>query len=153
MNINVDDYVMIHTPAKPKHKLQSKRRGPMLVKRANSNLVYVVEDLIDAHHFTVHAQRVMPYPITKSAEQTSEELKHQVLHFDPGYHLVDGIVGICNCKVELELLIKWSGLEGDVDRMWEPLNTIQEDVPGVLEDFIHTSGDRNLKRGVLDLYI
>lgn len=34
---------------------------------------------------------------------------------------------------------------------WEPLHYILKNALGVLEDFLHTSGDRNIKREMLDI--
>lgn len=152
LNIDLGGYVTVRTSAKPKDKLQSKWLGQMLVKQAKSNLVYLMEDIIDARKLTVHAQRMVPYPVTKAAEQLSEELKIQALHFDSDYHLVDEIVGTRKRKGEFEVLIKWSGFDNEVDRTSELLSIIQGDIPDVLEDFMHNSGDRSLKREALALH-
>lgn len=152
LNIDVGEYLMVRTPAKPKHELQSKWHGPMLPRQSKSNLVFVVEERVDARRLIVHAQSMLPYPGTKSTKQTYKDLKHQALHFDAGYHLVDEIVWIQKREGKIEVLIKLSGLDEDVDRTWRQLNIIHEDVPGVLEDILQTFRNRSMKREVLSLY-
>lgn len=68
LHISVGDYFMRRGHAKRENKLQSKWGGPMRVKVANSSLVYVLEDLIDARQLFVQAQRTIPYPVTKKEE-------------------------------------------------------------------------------------
>lgn len=113
LNIAIGDYEMIRTHAKREHKLQSKWRGLMLVKEARASLVFVVEDLINAKQFNVHAQRMLIHPINKTSPHVSEELKQQALHYHSPYHLVDETHNIRKHKNESHLLIRWSGLSED----------------------------------------
>lgn len=152
LNIAVGDYVMIRAHARKEHKLQTKWRGPMLVKETKSPLLFVVEDITNAQHLTVHAQRMVPYPVTKGNERASEELLEQASHYDLTYHLVDEIRGIRKRKGSYEVLIRWMGLNNDDEMTWEPLENIRDDLPGILEDDLYTPGDRNLKREIIDLY-
>lgn len=74
-----------------------------------------MEDIIHAQQLPVHAQCMLPYSITKSTKKASEELKHQALDFDAGYHLVDETVEIRKRKGKFEVLMNCSGLDEDVD--------------------------------------
>lgn len=38
------------------------------------------------------------------------------------------------------------------DQTWEASQQIRDDAPGLLEGHLHTSGHKNLKREILDLY-
>ena len=49
-------------------------------------------------------------------------------------------------KGETLVKVQYEGLPDDADYTWEPLRNLTEDLPGMLEDFLHTSGDRKLKR-------
>lgn len=152
LNINVGDHLMIRTHAQRDHKLQSKWRGPMLVNEAKSALVFTVEDLSNAKQQTVHAQRMLPYTISTTTAHISEELIEQAIYYDTTFLLVDEICDIRTRNGEFQFLIRWAGLSEDADRTWEPLSQIRDDIPRVLEDFLHTAGNRNLKRNTLDLY-
>lgn len=74
VNITIGDYVMARTHVKREHKLQCKWGGPWLVKEAKSNLVFVMEDLLSAKQQTLHAQRIMLYPVTRGLLTAFEEL-------------------------------------------------------------------------------
>lgn len=152
LNINIGDYVMIRTHAHRNHKLESKWRGPMLVVEAKSTLVFVVKDINNGSQQTVHAQRMIPYPISRNATMISEELKQQATYYDTNFHLVQEICDIRERRGEFQVLIRWAGLDEDEDRTWEPIRQIRDDLPGVLEDYLHTSGKRNIKRNALDLH-
>lgn len=43
-------------------------------------------------------------------------------------------------------------LQNKEDLIWEPLETIRDDVPVILEEFIHTVGVRILKKNIIDHY-
>lgn len=152
LNIDIGDYVMVRVSVKGNHKLQSKWKGPMRVIEARSDLVFVLEDINDARTLTAHAQRLVPYPITTRTKQALLELKQQAADYDTTYHLVDVIKGVRKRGREFEVLVKWLGFDADQDETWEPVGTMKDDLPGMLEDFLHTSGDRNLKRQIIDLY-
>lgn len=41
--------------------------------------------------------------------------------------------------------MEWLGLTDKVDQTWEPLKNVLEGLPGLLENFLHTAGDRKLE--------
>lgn len=41
--------------------------------------------------------------------------------------------------------IEWSGLPDRSDSTWEPILQVEEDLPGMLEDFLETARERELK--------
>ena len=49
------------------------------------------------------------------------------------------------------MLVEWEGLPDTVDLTWEPFEQVLEDLPGLLEDFLHTSGKWELKQKALAL--
>lgn len=62
-NSRIGDYVIMH-PANAQHReLNTGWIGPVRIVEAKSDLLFVVEDLHKSKYFTVHAQRLIPYPI------------------------------------------------------------------------------------------
>ena len=52
---------------------------------------------------------------------------------------------------KIQLLIELDGLTDHEDKTWDPLERIHEDLPGLVEYFLQTSGDRRLKRQSIEL--
>lgn len=48
----------------------------------------------------------------------------------------------------VELLVRWLGFQWD-DRTLQPLDQMKEDIPGVVEHYLYTVANRNLKHTVL----
>lgn len=91
------------------------------------------------------------HPLTHRNSQESEELRKQAFHYDIAYHLIYEIVAVRKRNGAYELQVKWIGLQAKEDMSWGPLQNIRDDGPGIPEDFLHKSGDRNLKREIIDL--
>lgn len=124
----------------------------MRVPEAKFNLVFVVKDILNARKTIVHAQRMLPYRVTHRGEQASAELKQQAEHYDTTYPLVDSIWSIWKKRGKHEMLVGWLGLERREDDTWEPIEFEKEEMLCILEDFLATTSDGNVKREVLDLY-
>lgn len=152
VNIVVGDHVMVRAHASRTHKLQTKSRGLMIVKEAKSSLMFVVEDVVSGELHTIHAQRMMLYPVTQRGSHASEELRQKAVHYNATCHLIDEIIGVGKRKEGYELRIRWVGFHGDDHMAWKPLKNNRYDVSGILEDFLHTPGDRNLKKKIIDIY-
>lgn len=54
-------------------------------------------------------------------------------------------------KGKYEVLVKWLGY-AEADDTLEPINSMLEDMPGMVENHLYTPGERNLKRELPDLY-
>lgn len=65
--------------------------------------------------------------------------------------IVERIRGVRKNMSESEVLIKRSGFERSEDS-WESVKTMVEDIRGIIENYIDTTGERNLKRERLDFY-
>lgn len=124
----------------------------MRVVKAKSDLVFTVQDLINETFHVMHGQRLVPYPITKNCTYISEELRFQADHFDKKCHLVEMITGVRKYKGSFEIKIRWTGYDHADDEKWEPISQKNEKIPGILENYLHTAGDRNLKREIINLY-
>lgn len=66
------------------------------------------------------------------------------------FYLMDSIEGVRKLRGECEVIISRLGFY-EPNRIWEPLATMIEDVPGMVEDYM-TSEERNLKHEILNLY-
>lgn len=66
-------------------------------------------------------------------------------------HIEEEIRGIQKRKNCYEALIGWLRHLRN-DDTWEPIHSILEDIPVLLENYLNTAVERNLKREILDLY-
>lgn len=51
------------------------------------------------------------------------------------------------------MLDQWLEFDAGDNVIWEAHEKMREDLPGVLEAFLHTAGDRNMKKEIIDLYL
>lgn len=80
-------------------------RFPMKVFESRSNLVSTVGDIVTHQHHMLHAQRMIPYPVTSLCDQASNALMEQVMDYDARYHLFQDIWRVCKPKQEYEILV------------------------------------------------
>lgn len=122
------------------------------MKKAKTDFEVVVEDLFNANEKTLHLQQILLYFITQRSQTVSKKLRLQAEHYDITYHLIVEITNIRRNKGELQLLLKGTGLNDKAEHTWETIAKMCEVIPGLLEDFLHTAGMRNIKRKTPDLY-
>lgn len=91
ITVRIGIYVMIGTHLQGKHGLQSVSRGPVSVIEYKYDLVFMVEDIINAIQLTVNEQRMIPYRVTRQVAQASTELLEQTTSFDKKYHVLNAI--------------------------------------------------------------
>lgn len=152
LTISTGDYVMIRTHPKKDHKLQSIWCGPMCLVEANSHLVFVVKVIVNAKSVTVHTQSIFPYLIAEHITHASEKLEKQVGNFGKKCHLVESITGVRKWSRTYEVSIWWAGYDDSYDEIRKPLSNICVDSRGVLEEYLITASQHNLKRGIINLY-
>lgn len=119
---------------------------------SRSTQVFVVQDLMQAKKEVCYVQRMIPYTVPDQAKQLPTPLKDQTTYLESSYHLVEEITRVKKSNGEYFFRICRSSFDAHEDQTSEPLCQIKEDVPGQLEDYLHTAGDRNLKREILALY-
>ncbi len=146
------DFVLVRRALSSGHKLQFTWRGPRRVTSAKSNWVFEVEDLLSGKRELVHAQRLRLYRSDMEGKEVAPGLLRAAEHTEATYQTARKLCGIRKNKGEVEVQVEWEGLPDTSDRTWEPLEQIMADIPGVLEEFLHTAGDRNLKREALQKY-
>lgn len=152
VNFSIGDYVMVCSHAKLNHKLQWMLTGPMHFVEVKSNLIFIVEDLLHTNPQTMHAKRMMLYPARKREQAASQELKYQAAHYDSTYHLGNSLSAVRKHKGKYEVRVEWTGFQNGVDTTWEPVQKIRDDVPELLDEFLHTGRDRVLKKKLFDLH-
>ena len=83
--------------------------------------------------------------------QLSPSILKTALHTEARYYTTETLRDInYDYDGELKVKVEWQGLHDDVDMTWEPVIQVHEDMPGLPEDFLHTSGKRPLKRRRLE---
>lgn len=65
-----------------------------MVKEANSSSVFVVMNLVNAKLITTHAQKNVPYSVTKCHSQAADELHQQATYYTATYYFVDIMLGV-----------------------------------------------------------
>lgn len=151
-NFTVGDFVLVRRAQKNKgHKLQFLWRGPRRITKAISKWVFEVEDLVDHKREAVHARRLTWYRADRDGEQISPALLEYATHSEASYEQIEKLVGITKVDEGVKVLVEWQGLPDEVDRTWEPLSQLHEDVPDLLQEFLQTPGSIDLKTEAREL--
>lgn len=66
-------------------------------------------------------------------------------HTETAFQDARELRGIRKREGQIEIRVEWDGLPDVVDLTWEPLETVQEDQPQILDYFLRTAGDRKWK--------
>ena len=143
------DFVLVRRAVPGKHKLSFQWVGPRRIVEVKSEWVFVVENLLTAAKHTVHARRLILYRADMDGQPVTPELLSAAQASEATVEIAHALHGIREVRGDLQILVEWEGLPDDVDQTWEPLAQIFEDLPGLLEDFLHSGGDRKLKRAAL----
>ena len=151
VNFEIGDFVLVQRAASAGHKLAFKWIGPRKVVKANSNLVFVVEDLITQKRETVHASRLIRYRGADDGREATDAEIQMSKHLEPSFQLVEGLVDIKSENDKILIQVKWEGLPDYNDLTWEPLENISQDVPEILEEYLKTPNKSNLKAKALQI--
>lgn len=142
---------MVRSTRKKKDKSSLDWRGPLHFVIVNSDLVFELKELMKAKRYVAHAQRFLLYSAVKQERSAPTRLLKQAAPLENAYHIIDCIEDIRKGSGQFEAKIEQLGYEED-GFIWEPSLHVKEDVPGLLEDDLHTREKRYLKRNELDLY-
>ena len=145
----VGDYVLVSQMHPRGHKLQFQWRGPLRVTKSTSKWTYEVTNLLHGKREIVHARRMLPYRSSLRETPASQKLVEASSNLDREYQVAHPHVAIKESKGDLFVKVRWEGRPDDVEHTWERLRYLTEDLPGMLEDFLHTSGVGILKRQAL----
>lgn len=117
-----------------------------------SHLVFEVEIINDENELIAHEQRFLPYPAKQHVEKASSELKYQSKRYDPQYHLVEGIRSITKRDDKHEVSVRRPGFEDCDNETWKVFDEVTEGLLWLMDDFLYSAMDRNIKRKIPDLY-
>lgn len=103
-----------------------------------SDLVYDAERLGGRTVERVHCACLLLYRHSKESVAVSQDLLDLANRSEGQYEIVDRIVDIEEESDVILLNIQWLGLPNVVDRTWVSLQTMFEDMPDTVIDFIQT---------------
>ena len=146
------DLVLVRRATRSPHKLDPQWQGPRRVVDATSDLVFLVENIITAKRERVHARRMVLYRGDLDGVDIDSKLLAVCERNEAHVEIAHNIHAIRADEDQLQVQVEWDGLSHESDYTWEPIAQVFEDLPGVLEDFLHSSGDRTLKRRALAMF-
>ena len=117
--------------------------------RSRSELVFEVEDLLRKTIDVVHARRMLLYRAGQDGLEISPELLRAAEHTDAQYERANELLALRKKNDIFEIQVEWEGLPENIDFTWEPMNRLHQDIPGMVEQFLSTSGQRSLKEKAL----
>lgn len=128
---------MILTNTKMNHILQSICSGNAKVLSSSSNLIFVVENIMNKQQQAVHSQKMMAYTIAQVRKHAPDGLREQGTHYDAKYLPVNAIHGAYRPKAGYNMLVSCLSFEKGQSDTWKPLEQVIEDMPGIREDHRH----------------
>lgn len=105
-----------------------------------STHVYEVMRLFDRKSELVHTRKMIFHKAAKELLVVDDAIKQTAMHTELQNEIVHDFKGIRKQATGLEICIEWNGIPDHDNFTWEPLLMINEDVLGVLQDFLMTSG-------------
>jgi hypothetical protein len=123
VNWDVGDFVLVVRKVFP-DKLISRYFGPEMITRVIGTNIFEVQNILTGKRDVVHASRLQFY---KEQLRDKEFVKDLV-----GSQTTYVVENLLESKDD-KILVKWKGFE---DPTWESIDSIREDVPKMLEDFL-----------------
>lgn len=145
-SFDVGDFVLLRRAVSGGHKLSSVWTGPRRIVQCKSDLVFVVQNIMNAKLETVHARRLLKYRADMDGKPATKKLVQAAAHSTARYQVIKEICGIREEGNELAIQIEWDGLPDTADRTWEPLFQVNEDVPTMLEEFLRNDIHCSLRK-------
>ena len=128
------------------HKLNYRWVGPRRVLAEISPLVVETEDMVTGQVERVHARRLMFYRPDLDGAPVDPRLFASAEHSTMVYQVASAIRAIRERDCEIQFNVEWDGLHDSEGMTWEPLTRLHENLLGMVEEFLHSSGQRALKR-------
>jgi len=134
INFTEGDYVLRGIlQSKTGRKPSLKWNGPFIVRECRSDYIFVIEDLVTGEREESHGRRLKFF--RNASYNVTEELKHHLAYQKGGLLVIDEFSGIRKKGTDYELRVKWKGFP-DAECDWTDLATLQEDVPGMVDEYI-----------------
>ena len=113
-------------------KLFALWQGPaQVVRQGEDAFTYHVRDLLSGQVKLVHYVRLKFF--RDASLESTEELRTHLDYQAQLYYVVEAFLAWRSAKQGYELQVKWQGLD---DATWEPLETMAQDVPDLVNDFV-----------------
>ena len=145
VNFQKRDFVLVRRAQNKGHKLKFLWTGPRKVIAVRSDLVFEVENLADGRCETVHARRLILYRADFDGVEVDPQLMRAAEHSEAVYQDAHHLCDIRERAGLIEIQVEWEGLPDKVDQTWEPLKSVSEDLPDMLNEFLSSSGKQRLK--------
>jgi hypothetical protein len=142
-NFDVVDFVLVaQRDSHAGDKLRLRWRGPRRIVSTLSDFAFEVADLSTGKVSAVHASRLRFY--ADSALDVSVDLLAHIAHTDQGYE-VEALLDLRYDadSTSFQVCVAWSGFDKS-DHTWEPLSTLAEDVPQLVERLLSDLPDQAL---------
>ncbi|RHY29073.1 hypothetical protein DYB32_005465 [Aphanomyces invadans] len=104
--------------------------GPQARCRGISDWIFVVEDLVEPFERSTHHASRLRFYHDKDLNVTEGILSFA--RYNEGGHMVRAFGGVRPARDSFEVMVYWLGLSDD-EATWEPLSTLLEDVPILLQ--------------------
>ena len=144
LNAHVGDYVMYatrHIGAQKRSK--PKWTGPYRVTRVESEWDFEIEHLVTGKRRQAHACRLDFY--SDKSLHVDTKLKDQIVHDESRVtYRVESILKHARQADGWKLLVQWQGFDAE-DATWEPIQQMLEDVPVIVERYVHALEDRAVR--------
>ena len=147
------DLVLVRRATRSPHKLDLQWLGPRRVVDALSDHVYLVENILTAKRDRVHVRRMVLYRGDLDSSSIDPALVAASERNDAHIEVAERIRAIRCDGDDMLVQVEWDGLPSEQDFTWEPISQVFEDLPGLLEDFLNSASDRNLKRRALARFL
>jgi hypothetical protein len=132
VNFGIGDFVLVSIPKKKiRNKMQVVWSGPYRIMETINDNVFRVETLDGSKSEVVHAQRIQFY-----CERLllSEDFHTYEIDASEKYDISE-LIDIKTTTSGYEVLVRWLGFD-PVDDTWEPIQSLYEDIPLILHDFL-----------------
>ena len=150
-HFEIGDFVLVRRTRPGGHKLTFSWCGPRRVTEIKSEWVCVVQNILNGKKAAIHTRRLHPYRADMDGAEVSPLLVAAVQHTEAHYQAVEAFREIREVDGVLKVKVECQCLPDEVDMTREPVRQIHEHTPGLLEDYLHSSGERKLKRRALHI--
>jgi hypothetical protein len=150
-NFQVRYYVLVAEHRKSGvSKLQFKTKGPRRVASAESDFVFVVENLLTKELKAAHATRLRFY--NDKEFNITAELAQAAEHNDHRLYVVSKILDARYNEQDMfqELLVAWRGFPVG-EATWKPYSVMAVDVPDIVAKFMDSHDDTDMVRKMRSL--
>lgn len=142
VNFTTGDFVLRGDPKRGK-KLQLTWRGPFKVTECRSEFLFEIEDLLTKQRSVAHGRRLKHF--RNSEFEITEDVTHHLEYQQGELLVIDNFDDIREKDGQVECLVRWKGFS-DEERDWVAYETLKEDVPDLIREFLDDTIKSGTKR-------